>query len=168
MTLDLETLFRAEKLIGVQPDWVERDSEGLVIVTPLVIDEVTIEGFQFRATAKKRLPDEMLTFQLEYHPPTEAGGPLSRIEWRPLSGHNNKGRGPKEWQNKTILGCHHHAFELNLKYAEKELRRGLLPIALPLEASPSKLDELLALVKREFRISNVDWIEPPPWEPTLV
>jgi hypothetical protein len=166
--LDLPTLFYSEKLIAVQPDWLERDSEGLTIVSPLAIDGIVVEGFQFRATAKKQLPEEMVTFQLENHPPGEIGGPLCRIEWRPLSGHNNKGRGPKQWQNRSIVGCHCHGFDLNLKYAEKDLRRGLLPIALPLEDSPRDFDGLLALVKKEFRINNIEWIEPPPWQATLV
>jgi hypothetical protein len=100
MALDLSTLVESEKTLPFQPDWAERDSEGLVIVCPLEIAGVTIEGLQFRATAKKRLPDEMVTFQVEYHPPGELGGPLCRLEWRPLSSHSNKGRGPVEWQNR--------------------------------------------------------------------
>jgi hypothetical protein len=168
MTVELPALFQCEKAIAVAPDWVARDSEALTVVTPLEIDGVVIEGLQFRATARKRLPEEMVTFQLEYHPPNEIGGPLCRIEWKPLSGHNNKGRGPKDWQNKIITGCHHHAFDLNLKYAEKELRRGILPIAIPLVDSPGNFGKLLDLVKKEFRINNIEWLEVPPWEPTLV
>jgi hypothetical protein len=165
---DLSWLHHSDKLIGVQPDWVERDSEDLVIVSPLEIDGVIIEGFLFRATAKKRLPEEMLAFQPEYHPAGEIGGPLCRIEWRPLSVHNNKGRGPREWQHRLIIGCHYHRFDVNLRYAEKDLGRGKLPIAVPLDDSPTSFDMLLALVKKEFRINNIEWIEPPPWEPTLV
>jgi hypothetical protein len=164
----LHALFHADKLIAVQPDWHEQNSDALTIVSPLEIGGVIEQGLLFRVTAKKGLPEEMVTFQLEFHPPTETGGPFCRIEWKPLSGHNNRGRGPKEWQNRAILGCHHHSFDLNFKYAEKELRRGLLPIALPLEDSPLNFDEVLVLVKREFRITNIEWIEPPPWQPTLV
>jgi hypothetical protein len=165
---ELLTLFQSDKLIAVQPNWAERDSDALTIVSPLQITDVVIEGLLFRATAKRRLPDEMVTFQLEYHPPGEVGGPLCRIEWRPLAGHNNKGRGPKEWRNHQIVGCHNHSFGLNQKYAAKEMAKGLLPIAVPLESSPSNFVALLALVKKEFRISNVEWVEVPPWEPTLV
>jgi hypothetical protein len=168
MALDLSTLVESEKTLPFQPDWAERDSEGLVIVCPLEIAGVTIEGLQFHATAKKRLPDEMVTFQIEYHPPGELGGPLCRLEWRPLSNHNNKGRGPVEWQNRLIVGCHHHRFDLNLEYAEKELRQGNLPIAVPLASSPSTFDGLLVLVKKEFRVNNIELVEVPPWEPTLV
>jgi hypothetical protein len=134
----------------------------------LQIDDVVVEGLQFRAVARKQLPDEMITFQLEYHPHGEIGGPLCRIEWRPLSGHNNKGRGPKEWQNKVIVGCHHHSFDLNFRYAQDELRKGTLPIAIPLEDSPKDFNLLLGFVKKEFRINNIEWLEVPPWEPILL
>jgi len=110
----------------------------------------------------------MLTFQLELHPPGEIGGPLCRLEWRPLAGHNNRGRGPKEWQHKQMVGCHHHTFDLNQRYASKDVAKGLLPLAIPLENSPTNFGGVLVLVKKEFRISNIEWIEPPPWEPSLV
>lgn len=165
---DLKTLFESDKLIAVQPDWSEQDLEGLTIVSPLQIGDVVVEGLLFRATAKKRLPDEMLTFQLEFHPPSEIGGPLCRLEWRPLAGHNNRGRGPKEWLHKQIAGCHYHTFDLNQRYAAKDMAKGILPIAIPLENSPEDFDQLLVLVKEEFRISNIEWLEAPPWSPTLV
>jgi hypothetical protein len=165
---DLATLVKADKLIAVQPDWTERDSEGLTVISPLQIDDIVVEGLLFRVTAKKRLPEEMLTFQLEFHPPGEIGGPLCRLEWRPLAGHSNKGRGPKEWQHRPIVGCHHHTFDLNQQYAAKDVAKGLLPIAVPLDNSPVDFNGLLVLVKKEFRISNIEWLEAPPWEPTLV
>ena len=43
-SLDLATLFKADKLIAVQPDWSERDSEGLSVVTPLQIEDIIVEG----------------------------------------------------------------------------------------------------------------------------
>jgi hypothetical protein len=168
MALDLPALFQSEKLLAIEPNWAEQDSEGLMVICPIEVEGVAIEGFQFRATAKKRLPDEMLTFQVEYHPPGEPGGPLARIEWRPLSSHNNKGKGPPKWRNKMIIGCHHHRFDLNLKYAPKVLGRGNLPIAVPLDASPTSFFEVLDLVKKEFRINNIEWLGVPPWEPSLL
>jgi hypothetical protein len=168
MSGDLRKFFEAEKELAISPDWVEQNSEVFTIVCPLQIDGVVIEGLQFRATARKTLPEELVTVQLEYYPALEPGGPFSRLEWKPLSGHNNKGRGPKEWRHRQIIGCHHHEFELNMKYAEKDLRRGVLPIALPLADSPSNFDGLLVRIKKEFRIVNVEWIEAPPWEPVLV
>jgi hypothetical protein len=169
MALELLTLFQTEKLLAIEPNWVEQDSEGLMVLCPIEVDGVTIEGFQFRATARKRLPDEMLVFQIEYHPPAERGGPLARIEWKPLSSHNNKGNGPPKWRNQMIRGCHYHRFDLNLKYAPKALRQGAnLPIAVPLDDSPENFYGLLDLVKKEFRINNIEWLAVPPWEPSLI
>ena len=169
MAIDLETLFSSEKMLAAEPVWGERDGELLEVFCPLEIDGIVIEGLNFRAVARKRLPDELVTVQLEYHPPNERGGPLARIEWKPLRGHNNRGRGPKEFQNRLISGCHCHPFDLNWKYARKELTEaGNLPIAVPLTRSPRNFDALLEFVKEDFRITNIEWIEVPPWEPTLV
>jgi hypothetical protein len=168
MALELAALIGSDKTLAIEPNWAERDSEGLAIICPLEIGGVTIEGLQFRATAKKRLPEEMVTLQVEYHPPAELGGPLCRLEWRPISAHNNKGRGPIEWQHRLIRGCHYHPFDVNMEFAEKELRQGNLPIALPLADSPVNFDGLLVLVKKEFRINNIELVRAPPWEPTLL
>jgi hypothetical protein len=168
MPQDIEGLFRAEKMLAAQPAWVQRDSDCLEIVCSVEIDGVVKEGLFFRLTARKSMPDEMVTAQIEFHPPGEAGGPLARIEWKPLSSHNNRGLGPKEYRHRLIEGCHHHAFESNLKFAEIEIRKGRLPVALPLRESPADFDALLDLVSKEFRITNIHWIEAPPWEPLLV
>jgi hypothetical protein len=166
MAQDIESLFRADKMLAIAPIW---DSRGdlLEVICPLEIDGTVVEGLQFRLTARKSMQDEMVTAQVEYHTSGEIGGPLARIEWKPLSGHNNRGRGPKVWQNRLIEGCHHHSFDLNLKYARKELNRGGLPVALPIENSPKGFNSLLQFVHKEFRITNIQWVEVPPWEPAL-
>jgi hypothetical protein len=51
---------------------------------------IAIEGLSLRATARKSLADRQVTFQLEYHATNVIGGPVCRIEWRPLSGHNDR------------------------------------------------------------------------------
>jgi hypothetical protein len=166
MARDIEKLFRSDKMLAIAPGWNSR-GDLLEVVCPLEIDATVVEGLQFRLTARKAMQDEMVTAQVEYHPSDEVGGPLARIEWRPLSGHNNRGRGPKAWQNRIIEGCHHHSFDLNQRYALKDLNRGSLPIALPLEASPKDFNSLLLFVHKEFRITNIQWVEVPPWEPAL-
>jgi hypothetical protein len=169
MPLDIETIFGSEKMLATAPTWQERDSEVLEVLCPLEIDGAAIEGLVFRMRTRKRIPDEIVTVQIEYHPANEPGGPLSRIEWRPLSSHNNKGLGPKQFRNRIITGCHYHPFQLNLKHAPDQMRRGgRLPIAIPMVTSPRNFDELLGFVKKEFRIINIEWVEVPPWEPTLV
>jgi hypothetical protein len=169
MPLDIETIFGSDKMLATAPTWQERDSEALEILCPLEIDGTVIEGLYFRMRARKRMPDELVTVQIEYHPANEPGGPLSRIEWRPMSSHNNRGLGPKEFRNRMIEGCHYHPFQLNLKHAPDQMRRGgRLPIAVPMVESPKNFDELLGFVKKEFRVTNIEWVEVPPWEPTLV
>jgi hypothetical protein len=168
MQTDLVTLFSAEKAIAAAPDWIGRGAEELSVVVPLLVSDVVVEGLLFRAIARKHMPDEMVTFQVEYHPPMTAGGPLCRIEWRPLSGHNNKGLGPKEWRHKNIVGCHQHPFDLNHRFAPNEMLKGALPIALPLEESPANFNALLDLAKKALRINNIEWLGVPPWEPILL
>lgn len=168
MPINFTEVFEAQKALAIAPSWSPRNSEGLEIVCPLSIDGVIIQGLQFRATARVRLPDEMLTFQVEYHPDTEAGGPLARIEWRPMSPHNNKGVGPVEWQHKLITGCHHHPFAMNMEFAESEVKKGKLPVAIPLTESPANFPALLGFVGKEFRINNIGLVTEPPWAPMLV
>jgi hypothetical protein len=160
MARDLSELFNSRKRLTIVPGWAEIDSEIMQVVAALEIDGVTVvEGLQFRATARKRMPDEMITCLVEYHPDGEVGGPLSRLEWRPLKVHNNKARGPAEWQNKLIKGCHHHRFDLNLQYAAVELAKGAkLPIAVQLTASPANF----ALLKE-----SPSCISAPNWERCL-
>jgi len=85
MPSDLQQIFEAKKTLATNPQWVELDSQAIEVVCPLEIDGVVVEGLLFRATARKGLPDELVTAQVEYHPSAEPGGPLARIEWRPIT-----------------------------------------------------------------------------------
>lgn len=169
MPADLPELFNATKELPLAPQWAERDSERLVLVSPLEIRGVVIEGLWFRATAMIEMPDEAVTCQIEYHPPRGGvGGALCRIEWRPLSGHNNKGLGPPEHQHRLIRGSHHHRFDLNWGVAPKSVRRGNLPVAVPLNDDPADFETLLALVSKEFNIANIGLVSHPPWRPVMI
>lgn len=148
------------------------DGEWLVLVSPLDIDGVTVEGLQFRATALLVRRDESITFQLEYFPRRRQpkGGPMERIEWRPLRGHNNKLIGPLEHRNKLQRGSHHHEFRLNWEHSKTAVRKGDLPLSVPIQPEPS-YDEILVFVGKAFRISPIDWVPPPPWaewQPSLL
>ena len=168
MVSDLDYFFRCEKSFPAVPAWAQRDGNNLALVSPLDIDGVTVEGLQFRATVLKHRPDENLTFQLEFFPPGRRpkGGPISRIEWRPLSGHNNKMIGPPDLYNVPQTGSHYHDFTPNWKYNKQLVRKGQLKIAVPINPE-SSLDEILAFVGKEFRISNINWMPVPPWEAVL-
>jgi len=111
---------------------------------------------------------QAVIFQLEFHRPDVIGGPICRIEWRPLNKHNNKALGPREWRNMMQNESHHHRFDLNWDRSQAGVLRGELPIAIPLAADPGSFRALLAVVGKEFRIKRIQSIEVPPWEPAML
>lgn len=164
MQPDIRIYHDANKTFPAKPRWKWRDKDWLVLVSPLDIDGVTIEGLLFRATALAYRPQESITFQLEYLPPKRQpkGGPMERVEWRPLKGHMNKAVGPPHLRNVMQRGTHHHDFWLNWNHSQTAVRNGNLPIAIPIEPEPS-LDGILEFVGEKFRISPICWVPPPPW-----
>lgn len=168
MEIDFPTLFVAPKTLVVPMPWVEREPDCLVLIAHLDVDGVTVQGVRLKGTARKSLPDEVVTFQLEYHAPRGRGGAICRVEWRPLKGHNNKAMGPPEWRNHLISGCHLHGFDMNWTWAAKHVRRGNLPIAAPIVNPPTSYSDLLAFVGKEFRINGVEALDLPPWQLTLL
>jgi len=170
--MELPEIFVAEKTIVSATEWIERDnarhSNLLTMIAHLEIDGVSIPGLRLRGTAFRNLPDRSVTFQLEYHRPRQHGAALSRAEWNPLKGHNNKGLGPKEHRFIPILGSHLHPFELNWNEAQKQLKRGNLPIALPADITPNTFGGLLEFVGKEFRIKGVQDVLQPEWQADLV
>jgi hypothetical protein len=140
----------------------------MVLVVPIDINGVTIEGLIFRATAMRTRPDENVTFQLEYTPPfgKTKGGAFARVEWKPLRPHNNKMIGPAEYQNLPQSGTHNHDFFLNWDHSKSGVAKGLLPISTPVK--PDLLyDEIVAFVGKEFKISNINSLPKPEWSGTL-
>jgi hypothetical protein len=102
MLADLDILHKSRKSFPLKPQWKDRGNGWLVLISPLDIDGVTIEGLNFRAAAKTDRPDESVTFQLEYLPRRKGvkGGPMARIEWLPIRPHNNKFVGPLHLRGK--------------------------------------------------------------------
>ncbi|MGD9809892.1 MAG: hypothetical protein AB7U35_00985, partial [Sphingobium sp.] len=80
----LRELVEAQKLIAEPTDWA-LTNRCLELKLPLSIDGLIEEQFFFRATAIAHLPDQNVTFQLEYHGVRIPGdtGPLCRLEWNP-------------------------------------------------------------------------------------
>src|SRR5437764_15142058 len=117
MAVDLPALVAAQKDICAISAWIERGADGLEFTVSVEENGVVIEGLALRARGRRSLPDREIMFQLEYHAPQIIGGPICRIEWRPLSTHNNKGIGPKVWRYRIIKGTHHHCFDLNLQHS---------------------------------------------------
>ncbi|MCB1466095.1 MAG: hypothetical protein KDK08_02825 [Rhizobiaceae bacterium] len=171
MTIDLEKIWNEDKELSVEPDWKRRAQDEFVrIVCPLDAGGITYEGLNFTASAHIYMPDRSVTFQVEFHPPRrdQRGGPISRIEWRPRSPHNNKGVGPPEHRHKPIVGCHVHPFGLNWNHSASQVRKGNLPIAIPINPGFGSYEEALEYVEKEFRINGVRSLPPPPWTRKLI
>lgn len=168
MSSDIPLLVAADKLLVSAPAWAERGPDSLEFSAPLEVDGVILQGFSLRGRARKSLSDRNVTFQLECHRPQIVGGPVCRIEWRPLNGHSNKGLGPKEFRHVIQVGSHHHRFDLNWARSPEGVLRGDLPIAVPIIDDPQNFRALLALVGKEFRINKIQQVTVPPWEPAML
>ncbi len=169
--LDLEAMWNADKELSIDPDWKRRARDEFVrLVCPLEFDGITVEGLQFTASAHIYSPERSVTFQIEYHAPlrNQRGGPVARIEWRPRSPHNNRGAGPAEHRFKVISGCHIHPFDLNWAHSQSEVRKGNLPIAIPIEPGMASLHEALAFAEKSFRIKGITALPVPPWSEKMV
>jgi hypothetical protein len=171
MTADLPYLFEQPKLLTGRLDhWIERDEEWFVLTSPVDIDGVTIAGLQFRAVAMRNLPDEAVAMQLEYREPSPKSVTvvLSRVEWRPLKAHNNKGLGPADFQFRPMKGSHVHKFDLNWREAQRAMLRGVVKIAVALSVEPNDYLEFIEIVGKELTIDNIHSLAEPPWTPRLV
>jgi hypothetical protein len=168
MPTRIQGLVAARKSLSSVPSWVEYDPDGLQLRVPLEVDGVVIEGLTLRGRVRKQLENREAVFQLEYHHAQIIGGPVARIEWNPLSVHNNKGLGPKPFRHILQDGSHHHRFDLNWARSNEAVLRGELPIAVPLNPNPKNFRDLLGVVEKEFRIDAIQQIGIPPWEPTML
>lgn len=137
----------SEKRLSVTPEWVVQP-EWLSFSCPIDIDGITVAGYRLQGKTMLAHPDRHVILQLEHHPLSDKGGALCRMEWRPFNGHNNKGKGPRQFRFKEIRCSHHHPFALNWENSEKAVRRGQLPLAVPIDPDPPNFREFLALVGR--------------------
>ena len=168
MQLGLDEIHAANKALSVAGQWVEAANQRLYFVVPLEIDEATLEGLVLRGRAVKDRPDEEVMFQLEFPQPSRRDRGIDRIDWRPLHTHNNLGRGPDELRFMPQVNSHHHAFDLNWLAAEARMLTSNLPLARPIEPDLKSFDDLLAFIKKSFRINDIGQIPPPPWEGLLL
>ena len=167
MPINLVKFISSEKTLAIEPDWHITGSEWLSLTSPLDVDGVTIPNVRLTAKAMLRMADRHIVVQIEHDPFAEYGGAICRMEWRPFNSHSNRGVGPKEFRFKEIRCSHHHQFELNWQYCEKQVRQGKLPLAVPIEPDPINCREFLALVGNSFKISDIQRVGVPPWEPSL-
>lgn len=167
MSVNLKEYFEAEKLLSRHPGWIPADRNSLKLSCPLDIDGVTVAGLELCVYALAELPNEEVCVQLQYMPPKTRSFPFCRIDWNPFRGHYNKGKGPEELKFIKFKSTHIHPFDLNFDEQSGKMIDLSLPIAIPLQENPSNFQELLALVAKELKISNMDWVPTPPWQPRL-
>jgi len=167
MSVDLKEYFEAEKLLSRHPSWIPADRNSLRLSVPLDIDGITTAGLDFCAYAMTELPDEEVVVQLQYKPAKGRSFPFCRIEWRPIRDHSNNGKGPPELKLLKFRSTHIHPFDLNSDPSNGRMRGHNLPIAVPIKKEPKDWKEFLDLTGKEFRISNVDWVPLPPWQPRI-
>ena len=169
MSDELRDPFFAEKRLSGELQWVDGHREGtFVLVCPLEIEGVTMEGLRLRASALKFLPDEELCIQMEFHGRRQKFEPMCRFEWRPLSPHDNKGRGPAEFRFRKIRGSHTHPFEMNLAESMRSTRSRNLRIAIPVVPDPATFEDALEFAGKEFRINNMRSIPRPLWQARMI
>lgn len=168
MTMGLPEIFRAEKALSSQPDWLEAENKKLHFLVPLEIGGVTVEGLSLRGRTLKDRPDEEVMFQMEAWQPKRRDHAIARLDWRPLHVHNNQGRGPTQLRFSRIAGTHHHSFDLNWFEPEGRLLSSNLPVAEPVEPDLAGFSGLLEFVRKCFRISNIGLVPVPPWEADLL
>lgn len=168
MIYGLEYLWLARKRLPAPRNWVEVKPDYLELVSPLDIEEVTIQNLRLRITARKSLPDECITAQLEYFVERKIGGPFCRFEWKPIKGHNNHSHGPPDLHHVVQTGTHYHGFEINWHYCAKFVRKGNLPISIPVTKPLHSYKDAIDFMADEFKIDNVEFVPPPPWEEALL
>jgi hypothetical protein len=164
MAATLGELVEHDKIIAEPTDWAAVN-RCLELKLPLRIGGVIEEQFFFRATAIAHLPDQNVTFQLEYHGVRIPGGtgPLCRLEWNPRKPHNNKGKGPRELRFIDQIGSHFHPFDENWSEQKGALLRDNLPIAVPLSEDIQSFSQCLGVVGNLFRINNIEVVKTPEW-----
>jgi hypothetical protein len=157
----LPELFRAQKTIVGKPAWQEADSEWFRITCPLAIDGEVIEGLELRGGAHQALPNRAIRLHMQHYPAKGPCTPLVRAEWRPIRAHTNPNCGALPLMR--IEGSHVHCFDMNWLEEAGRMRAGNLQCARPLNPDPVSYEAFLAIVKKEFNISNLDMLEMPSW-----
>lgn len=161
--------YNSDKDIAIYPVEWKRGPNGLrslKLTVPLEVEGVIAEGFSLIGNTLVDLPERNVTFILNYSDPSGYGHGvhLGKAEWKPISGHNNKGWGPAEWQLKEMTCSHCHCFNDNLALGGDVWKKRKLPLALPITPDPDSFDDFLEFVGEKFRILNTSLIPTPPWD----
>jgi hypothetical protein len=162
--MKLVEVVEAEKTLSGSHAWLSREPNQLSLVSPLECDGVTMLGVQLRMRVTSDLLDRAVMIQLESTSPSGKGERLIRIDWRPISPHVNKGNAPDPWKFAVITTSHIHRFEHNYRTEKNAMRRGNLPVAVPIEPDPESFPTLLEFAGKELKIQDLHRIETPDWQ----
>lgn len=164
------TLVESWKDLPANIGWSKPDPiDGLMsIYAPLSIAGVTVGSFALRATCNVNRPDCDVMFQLEIGLAGQRTRlPLSRIDWRPISGGHKQPRAPGSRKREFIQGSHLHTLTDNWLEREQRMRENNLPWAQRLDPEPASFAELLDFMRIQFRFNDVRGIGVPEWAAKL-
>lgn len=164
------TLVESWKDLPDETRWSEPDPKDghISIYAPLTIAGVTVGLFALRATCNAYRPDTDVMFQLETGAPGDRTRlPLSRVDWRPLSGGHKQPKIVGSRKRAFIKGSHFHSLADNWHEHEQRMLESNLPWGQALNPSPGTFSELLDLIKIWFRINGIHTIGEPKWTAKL-
>lgn len=166
---NIAELVAADKKMHRRPIWDSGSDRRYHIFTAalILVDDPT-SGFELRAKVSKTVIDRDCLMQLEFAQGARDRVELSRCQWRPFETHTNKEWGPPGYELSTFVSKSHlHAFEFNHVPAERRMRSGSLPAAVPIEPDPTTLSEFIAFSGERFRIINIGVVELPHHKPDM-
>jgi hypothetical protein len=164
---DLERLAKAAKDISYFPGWSkpEVDTSYTWFDAPLEIDGVTETGLVLHGGCFANRPDCHVTFELRVSRASTGNKcfPLSRVDWRALTGHSNPRFRGHRLSGARLGDTHIHAFELNWDSVQHRMLRPGLRFAQDIGPPPNDFEELLQFAGNSLRINNIGVVSRPPW-----
>lgn len=169
---ELLGLATAEKTAGTAAAWTPNTGPGrswLRIACPLAIDGVLVGGLRLELHGPREVRSNGLIDGLTANLIATRRGRdwhLGRIDFGSSAAHRNSSKDRDLLP--LILGSHFHGAERNAKLGLSALSPiANLPIAIPLETTPSTFSDVLNELRNRFNIVGL-WLEEPPWSVTLL
>jgi len=158
--------YQAEKDLYNYPlEWKPESNRGnfLRLNAAISIDGVLQEGLNFYGRTTIDTPDRNVTLGMAFTSLSGRGVQLYRAEWRPISGHNNRGFGPQDLQHVEQTSSHCHDLVRNKELGGDIWRVRGLPLALPIQPEPQTFSAFLEFVGETLNLLNVSSVPEPPW-----
>lgn len=171
MSTPFKTLVESDKLIAGAPTWKDQHKDPKDdqqrIVAALQIGESVFQGLELVGRVRLGVRNAYVSFSLIYLPTDNRRDAvrLGRIDWRPLTPHENIHPNTPADLIGEVVGSHHHRFELNWSDRLNAPLKSL-PIAEEISPDYQSYNELLDGVGDLFRISNAASL-PSPWPEDL-